>query len=47
VRELLHLSLDEAWKRQEELGRPLRKTADAAEGARAFLEKRKPKWMGR
>jgi enoyl-CoA hydratase len=47
VRELLHLSLDEAWKRQEELGRPLRKSADAAEGARAFLEKRKPKWTGR
>jgi enoyl-CoA hydratase len=47
VRELLHLSLAEAWKRQEEIGRPLRKTADAAEGARAFLEKRKPKWTGR
>jgi enoyl-CoA hydratase len=47
VRELLHLSLEEAWKRQEELGRPLRKTADAAEGARAFLEKRPPRWSGR
>jgi enoyl-CoA hydratase len=47
VRELLHLPLDEAWRRQEELGRPLRKTADAAEGARAFLEKRAPKWSGR
>lgn len=47
VRELLHLSLPEAWRRQEELGRPLRKSADAAEGARAFLEKRKPKWTGR
>jgi enoyl-CoA hydratase/carnithine racemase len=47
VRELLHLPLEEAWRRQEELGRPLRKTADAAEGARAFLEKRPPKWTGR
>ena len=40
-------SLDEAWRRQEELGRPLRKSDDAAEGARAFLEKRTPKWTGR
>jgi enoyl-CoA hydratase len=47
VRELLHLSLEEAWRRQEELGRPLRRTQDAAEGARAFLEKRQPRWTGR
>lgn len=47
VRELLHLSLEEAYRRQEELGRPLRRTEDAREGARAFLEKRKPVWRGR
>ncbi len=47
VRELLSLPLDEAWRRQEELGRPLRRTDDAAEGARAFVEKRAPVWTGR
>jgi enoyl-CoA hydratase/carnithine racemase len=47
VRELLSLPLDEAWRRQEELGRPLRRTEDAAEGARAFAERRPPAWKGR
>ncbi len=47
VRELLGLRLDEGYRRQEELGRPLRKTDDAREAQRAFVEKRKPVWTGR
>jgi enoyl-CoA hydratase len=47
VRELLALPLDDAYRRQEELGRPLRRTEDAREAQRAFVEKRKPVWRGR
>jgi enoyl-CoA hydratase len=46
VRELLALPLADAYRRQEELGRPLRKTADAREAQRAFVEKRKPVFRG-
>ncbi|HEU4429729.1 MAG TPA: enoyl-CoA hydratase-related protein [Myxococcota bacterium] len=47
VRELLSLPLADAYVRQEELGRPLRKTDDAREAQRAFVEKRKPTFHGR
>lgn len=47
VRENLHLSLEDAYRRQEEIGRPLRRTDDAREAQRAFVEKRKPVWTGR
>jgi enoyl-CoA hydratase/carnithine racemase len=46
VREILTLPLDRAYERQEEIGSALRKTADAREAQRAFVEKRKPQWKG-
>jgi enoyl-CoA hydratase/carnithine racemase len=47
VREMLHMPLPDAYRRQEELGRPLRRTEDAREAQRAFVEKRRPLWKGR
>jgi enoyl-CoA hydratase len=39
--------LEEAFARQEQHVDPVRKSADAQEGARAFAEKRSPVWTGR
>ena len=47
IRELLSLPLAEAYRRQEEIGAPLRKTEDAAEATRAFAQKRPALWKGR
>ncbi len=47
VRALLHRPLEEAWRLQEELGRPLRRTEDAREAQRAFAERRAPVFRGR
>ncbi len=47
VREILPLPLQEAYVRQEEIGKPLRTTDDAREAQRAFVEKRPPVWQGR
>jgi len=47
IREILHLPLADAYARQEEIGGALRKTQDAAEAARAFVEKRRPVWKAR
>jgi enoyl-CoA hydratase/carnithine racemase len=47
VRELLSLPIDEAYRRQEQLGRPLRTSEDAHEAQRAFVERRAPVWKGR
>ena len=47
MREILHLSLEEGYRRQEEIGRELRTTEDAREAQRAFVERRKPVFTGR
>lgn len=38
--------IDEMFLRQHEFVQPIRESADAQEGARAFVEKREPRWTG-
>ncbi len=47
IRSLEGLDLETAYVRQEEFGMPLRRTQDAREAQRAFVEKRRPKFQGR
>jgi enoyl-CoA hydratase len=47
VRELEGMDLESAYAAQESFGRPLRKTEDAREAQRAFVEKRPPRFTGR
>jgi len=47
IRALDGMDLENAYSQQEEFGKPLRKTEDAREAQRAFVEKRPPRFVGR
>lgn len=46
LRETLEWTAAEAWGKQGEIAGPVLTSADAKEGARAFVEKRAPNWTG-
>lgn len=47
VRALEGMDLENAYAQQEAFGKPLRRTEDAREAQRAFVEKRPPRFVGR
>jgi len=47
VEETRALEFEDALVLQERISAPVRESADAAEGARAFAERRDPVWRGR
>jgi enoyl-CoA hydratase/carnithine racemase len=47
ARQALDLSEDDGWRLSAEAMERIRQTEDAAEGPRAFAEKREPRWTGR
>lgn len=47
IREIIGRELPDAYELQERIGRQLRKTDDAREAQRAFVEKRKPHFTGK
>ncbi len=47
LRETRELSEEDGLAREMEIGLPVLASEDAKEGARAFKEKRRPRWQGR